>query len=91
MYFGSGVASAASESFIFSSVIALLPFEIDCFLFPSLICLVVAMDLAELCLMMVHRGAAFVVVLCTWFLLMLRSQSRPSITYGPMSTRDEQR
>ena len=48
------------------------------------------MDPAELRLMMVRRGAAVVVVLCTWFLAMLRSRSRPSITYAPMSARDEQ-
>jgi len=40
--------------------------------------------------MMVRRGAAVVVVLCTWFLAMLRSRSRPSITYAPMSARDEE-
>ena len=58
---------------------------------PSVICPVVAMDPAELRLMMVRRGAAVVVVLCTWFLARLRSRSRPSITYAPMSARDEER
>ena len=57
---------------------------------PSVICPVVAMDPAELRLMMVRRGAAVVVVLCTWFLARLRSRSRPSITYAPMSARDDQ-
>jgi hypothetical protein len=89
MYFGSGV-HLQQPSLLFysgcniSSVTALLPFEIDCFLFPSLICPVVAMDPVELRLMMVRRGAAVVVVLCTWLLVRLRSQSRPSITYGPL-------
>ena len=48
------------------------------------------MDRVELRLMMVRRGAAVVVVLCTWFLARLRSRSRPSITYAPMSARDDQ-
>jgi hypothetical protein len=48
------------------------------------------MDPAEMRLMMVHRGAAVVVGLYTWFLARLRSQSHPSITYGPISARDEQ-
>ena len=56
----------------------------------SVICPIVTMDPAELRLMMVRRGAAVVVVLCTWFLARLRSRSRPSITYAPMSARDDQ-
>ena len=51
----------------------------------------VAMDPAELCLMMVRRGAAVVVVLCTWFIARIRSRSRPSVSYAPMSARDEER
>ena len=51
----------------------------------------VDMDPAELRLRMVHRGAAVVVVLYTWLLVRIRSRSRPSITYGPMSARDEER
>ena len=51
----------------------------------------VAMDPAELRLRMVRKGAAVIVVLCTWLLVRIRSRSRPSITYAPMSVRDEER
>ena len=61
------------------------------FSYLSLLCHSVAMDPAELCLMMVRRGAAVVVVLCTWLLVKIRSRSQPSITYGPMPARDEER
>ena len=40
---------------------------------------------------MIHKGATVVVVLCTWMLVRLRTRSRPSITYAPMSARDEER
>ena len=50
----------------------------------------VDMDPAELRLRMIRRGAAVVVVLYTWLLVRIRSLSRPSITYAPMSVRDEQ-
>ena len=74
-----------------SSVTALLLCELIEHFLSSVICPIVAMDPAELRLMMVRRGAAVVVVLCTWFLARLRSRSRPSITYAPMSARDEER
>ena len=51
----------------------------------------VDMDPAELRLRMIRRGAAVVVVLYTWLLVRIRSRSQPSITYGPMSARDEER
>ena len=51
----------------------------------------VAMDPVELRLRMVRKGAAVIVVLCTWLLVRIRSRSRPSITYAPMSARDEER
>ena len=51
----------------------------------------VAMDPVELRLRMVRKGAAVIVVLCTWLLVRIRSRSRPSITYGPMPARDEER
>ena len=51
----------------------------------------VDMDPAELRLRMIRRGAAVVVVLYTWLLVRIRSRSRPSITYGPMPARDEER
>ena len=41
--------------------------------------------------MMVRRRAAVVVVLCTWFIARIRSRSRPSVSYAPMSARDEER
>jgi hypothetical protein len=49
------------------------------------------MDPAELRLEMICKEAAVVVVVCTWMLVRLRSRSRPSITYGPISAREEQR
>jgi len=49
------------------------------------------MDPVEARLAMIRKGAAVVAVLCTWMLVMLRTRSRPSITYAPMSARDEER
>ena len=49
------------------------------------------MDPIEARLEMIRKGAAVVAVLCTWMLVMLRTRSRPSITYAPMSARDEER
>ena len=49
------------------------------------------MDPIEARLEMIRKGAAVVAVLCTWMLVRLRSRSRPSITYGPLSARDEER
>ena len=51
----------------------------------------VAMDSIELRLRMVRKGAAVIVVLCTWLLVRIRSRSHPSISYALMSVWDEQR
>jgi hypothetical protein len=61
-----------------------------CFLIRFVCCCVLVMDPAELRLEMIRKGAAVVVVLCTWMLVRLRIRSQPSITYGPMSAREEQ-
>jgi len=49
------------------------------------------MDPIEAWLEMIRKGATVVAVLCTWMLVRLRTRSRPSITYGPMSARDDER
>ena len=49
------------------------------------------MDPIEARLEMIRKGATVVAVLCTWMLVRLRTRSRPSITYGPMSARDDER
>ena len=49
------------------------------------------MDPVEARLEMIRKGATVVAVLCTWMLVRLTTRSRPSITYAPMSARDEER
>ena len=51
------------------------------------------MDLAYRRRQMIRRGSALVVVLCVWAMVRFRRlyNSRPAITYGPLSARDEQR
>ena len=54
---------------------------------------VLEMDLANRRRQMIRRGSALVVVLCVWAMVRFRHlyNSRPTITYGPLSARDEQR
>ena len=62
-----------------------------CLLIRFVSCPPLVMDPVEARLEMIRKGAAVVVVLCTWMLVMLRTRSRPSITYAPMSAGDEER
>ena len=61
-----------------------------CLLIRFVSCPPLVMDPVEARLEMIRKGATVVAVLCTWMLVRLRTRSRPSITYGPMSARDDE-
>ena len=54
---------------------------------------VLEMDPADRRPQMIRRGSALVAALCVWAMVRFRRlyNSRPAITYGPLSARDEQR